>query len=285
MDTILDIDKASVFFDGTFAEPVRLAHPEGVAVAQDGSIWCGTETGHIMRIEPDGTDVKSFGCTNGFIAGIAFDGDGGLFACDIRDGHIYRLDIETRELSKFGTSSLAIPNYPVVDLARKCLYVSDSVSFEEPGVGIWSFDLETSEGSPWCEDLLFFANGMALGPDGQSLFVVESKKRQVTKIAINADGSSGELSVYASDLGAFPDGLSFDAEGNLYVSCYEPSEIYKVTPTGEVRMLIKDVESTLISHPTNSAFRGNEFFTTNLGRWHITRTELDVEGLMLPLKY
>ena len=49
---VLPMSAARVFFDGIFTEP-RLAHPEGVAVHRDGSIWCGTERGELIRIEAD----------------------------------------------------------------------------------------------------------------------------------------------------------------------------------------------------------------------------------------
>jgi len=238
-----------------------------------------------MRIAPDGSDVESYGCTDGFIAGIAFDGKGGLFACDIRFGCVYRLDIASRALKKFGTVSFDVPNFPVVDLPRNSLYVTDSFSFDEPGPGVWRYDLSTGEADLWHNQSMAFANGMALGLDGQSLFIVESKERKVTRLEINPDGSAGSCSTYAENLGAFPDGLSFDADGNLYVSCYEPSEIYRVTPDGETELLIKDPEATLIAHATNTAFRGSDLFSTNLGRWHITKIDLGVQGAALPLKY
>ena len=39
----------------------------------------------------------------------------------------------------------------------------------------------------------------------------------------------------------------------------------------------EDRTSTVISHPTNIALKGNRMFTSNLGRWHIT--EIDLSGL------
>jgi hypothetical protein len=49
---LLDMSAARVFFDGIFTDP-RVAHPEGVAIHRDSSIWCGTETGDLLRLAAD----------------------------------------------------------------------------------------------------------------------------------------------------------------------------------------------------------------------------------------
>ena len=49
MISILDVSKASVYFDGIFTQP-RLQHPEGVAIDKNGTVHCGTENGEIMKI-------------------------------------------------------------------------------------------------------------------------------------------------------------------------------------------------------------------------------------------
>ena len=49
MISILDVSKASVYFDGIFTQP-RLQHPEGVAIDKNGTVYCGTENGEIMKI-------------------------------------------------------------------------------------------------------------------------------------------------------------------------------------------------------------------------------------------
>lgn len=284
MTNILDINKASVFYDGIFDEPVRLAHPEGVAVDKLGNLWCGTENGDLLRIEADGSLMECIAGTGGFIAGIAFDGGNNLYACDIKHGCMFKLDTTTGMIEKFGDATLQIPNYPVVDNKRNALYVSDSYSFEEAGPGIWRYDLTTGEASLWCADKLAFANGMAMNSDGNVLYVVESLECRVARIWIGDDGSITKKDIFIEGVTEFPDGLALDSDGNVYISCYEPSQIYRASPDGSsLEIFIKDKVSTLISHPTNIAFRGSEMFTTNLGRWHITKIETDAVGLPLPV--
>jgi len=279
---LLPIAAARVFFDGIFAEPVRLAHPEGVAVdPRDGSVWCGTENGDLIRIEADGSAMHAVACTKGWIAGIAFAG-GRLFACDIRHGAVFVLDTATAALRKFSQAALNIPNYPVVDLRRGRLYVSDSHSFDTPGPGVWSFDLLTGEGALWYAGDLNFANGMALAGEGNALFVVESTAQRVARIPIRDDGTAGAAEIVVSGLAEFPDGLALDQSGALYISCYEPSQIYRLDPSGKLDVLIRDRVATVMCHPTNLAFRGTTLFATNLGRWHITEITMTVEGSPVP---
>jgi len=281
--TLLPITRARVFFDGIFADPVRLAHSECVAVRpQDGSIWCGTENGDLLRIEPDGSDMRAHASTAGWIAGIAFAGSS-LYACDIRYGCVFKLDVPSGRLERLSEAKLNIPNYPVVDLRRNRLYVSDSHSFDAPGPGIWAFDLKSGAAHLWYPDALQFANGMALAPDGNSLYVVESTAQRVVRVPIMPNGLPGEAQPVVSGLTEFPDGLALDGIGNLYISCYEPSQIYRLDRAGTLEILIRDPIATLISHPTNMAFRGTQMFTSNLGRWHITEIDIGVAGSPVPV--
>jgi gluconolactonase len=281
---ILPFDRASVFFDATLG-PIRLKHPEGVAVAADGAIWCGGDGGEIYRIEPDGSGIEVIASSGGFTLGMAFDGEGRLYTCDLGHKAVMRLDPATRQLETFSTGgdggSMRVPNYPVVDKARGCLYVSDSHAFGTPGPGIWRLDLESGLGHLWYDRPLNFANGMALSPDRKSLYVVETFARQVSRIPIHDDGSAGDAEVFVNGLDRLPDGLAFDNQGNLYISCYEPSRLYRAAPDGQLELLFDDPEAHMLCHPTNCAFRGDELFTSNLGRWHITRIEIGISGAPL----
>ena len=282
---LIPFEKSTVFFDGVFSEP-RLNHPEGIAIDRDGNVWCGGEEGEIYRIAADGSRIELMASTGGFTLGLAFDGQGRLYTCDLKHAAVFRFDPASGSLDQFatgdGTSLMRVPNVPVVDAQRNCLYVSDSYHFQDSGPGVWRFDLETGAGGLWYDRPLRFANGMALSADRNSLYVAETFARRVVRIPIGADGSAGEAEVFVQDVPALPDGLALDVDGRLYITCYEPSRIYRAEPDGRLALLIDDPEAHTLCHPTNVAFRGTELFNSNLGRWHITRTEVGAEGLPLP---
>lgn len=281
----ISIDQSVVFFDGVFSEP-RLNHPEGIAVDADGNIWCGGEVGEYFRIAADGSSIKLMGSTGGFTLGLAFDTQGRLYGCDLKHAAVFRLDPSSGALDQFatgdGTQNMRIPNVPVVDPQRNCLYVSDSHDFHAAGPGVWRFDLETGAGSLWYDRPLRFANGMALSADRAWLYVAETFARRVVRIPILDDGSAGEAELYLSEIPGLPDGLALDVAGRLYVTCYEPSRIYRREADGQLQLLIDDPEAHTLCHPTNIAFRGTDLFNSNLGRWHITRTAVGVAGVSLP---
>lgn len=275
-DPILNIGSASVFFDGTFSSP-KLSHPEGVAVGPDGWIWTGNQDGDICRISPDGQIFEKVTTTNGFILGLAFHHDKALFACDLKHACVFRLDLETRILDRFTAPGIKIPNFPLVDETRNRLFVSDSHASGTPGPGIWSYDLDNGEGGLWCDESLNFANGLAMRPGEQRLYVCETFTPAITTIDIGDDGEAGEIRCFAANLPGLPDGLAFDAEGNLVVGCYEPSRLLRITPAGDrVDVLIDDVTAHVLCHPTNIAFDGRNLYTANLGRWHISKVDMDI---------
>ncbi len=276
--TVLPIERAEVFFDGVFSEP-RLQHPEAVAVGPDGWVWCGNENGEVLRIAADGSRIELVAQAGGFTLGLAFEGDRALFFCDNKDKAVYRLDLASRRVARFSPPGIRIPNYPVVDTRRRRLLVSDSYDFVDPGPGVWAYDLATGEGGLWYREPMTFANGMALAPSGDALFVCETFARQIARIDFDGNGAAAGASVFAGDLPGLPDGIAFDAGGNLFVGCYEPSRILRIAPDGRAaEVYIEDATAHLLAHPTNIAFDGQALFTANLGRWHVTRIASDTNA-------
>lgn len=279
--TVLPMDRARVFFDGIFSEP-RLQHPEGIAVGPDGWIWCGSENGEILRIDPSGNKIECMARTGGFILGLAFLGNEALFFCDIKAAALFKLDLTSMELRQFTSDAITIPNYPVVDIERNRILVSDSHDMTSPGPGVWAYDLETGEGGLWYAQPMVFANGMALSLDGQALYVCETFAQQISRIPIQSDGSAGEAEPFATGLPGLPDGLAFDQSGQLFCGCYEPSRILRIAKDGsDAEVYIEDPTAHLFAHPTNIAFDGATLYAANLGRWHITCIETDTTGAQL----
>ena len=282
-DMLLSDDDVSIFHDGTTSDP-QLDHPEGVAVDRDGNVWCGGERGQIYRLDTDGERLEEVASTGGFCLGMAFDASGDLFVCDMKHAGVFRLEVSTGRVERFCDGApdrpFAIPNFPAFDREGR-LYVSDSHAFRVPGPGIFRVEPDGVAGLWWGEDL-DFANGLALSPDGGWLYVVETFASRVSRIRIAEDRSAGEREVFVTLGDAYPDGLAFDAEGNLYVGCYEPSQILRVSPEREVRLVYREISAHTLAHPTNLAFRGTTLFSANLGRWHLTRLEVGVPGAPLP---
>jgi gluconolactonase len=281
---LLSDDAVSVFIDGMLSDP-RLDHPEGIAVHPDGSVWCGGERGQIFRVDADGTAISEVASTGGFCLGMAFDATAErLYVCDLKYAALFRVDTRTGGVERFADGSPArpfkIPNYPAFDPQGRLL-VSDSHAFGVPGPGIWRVEPD-GRAELWYEADVTFANGLAVAAGGASVFVAETFASTVFRVPIRDDGSAGERQHVATLPGSLPDGLALDAEGNLYIGCYEPSQVLRLTPAGVLDTLYHDVTAHTLAHPTNLAFRGTTMFTSNLGRWHLTRLEVGIEGLPLP---
>lgn len=281
--------EASVFFDGIVG-PVRLSHPECVAFDAAGNAWCGGERGEVYRVAADGSAIEQVASTGGFVLGVALDGRGFLYACDLAERAVFRVDVASGAVERFadGGGAMATPNFAVVDERRGCLYVSDSRAAGVAGPAVWRVALESGATQAWHPGGLTFANGMALAAGGDALYVAETWARRIVRIAIGRDGApAGEPEVVVETPGALPDGLALDAAGRLYVACYEPSRIYRFDPAGDVggaglELLLDDPTAHTLCHPTNCAFRGSELVIANLGRWHLARAEVGAPGLPLP---
>ncbi|MBB4662834.1 SMP-30/gluconolactonase/LRE family protein [Conexibacter arvalis] len=342
---------AEVFFDATTG-PVRLSHPECVAFDADGNAWCGGDRGEIYRIAADGSAIEQVASTGGFVLGVALDGQGFLYACDLAERALFRVELASGAIERFADAggAMATPNFAVVDPGRGCLYLSDSRAIAEPGVAIWRVALDGGDAEPWHPGPLDFANGMALSADGDALYVAETWARRIVRVPIAADGSAGAAEPVVETPGALPDGIALDADGRLYIACYEPSRVYRHDPRGGVagevgggvarsvagggaggvarsepgggargvapskpgggargearsaagggtgrgvapsepgggaglELLLDDPTAHVLCHPTNCAFRGEELFVANLGRWHLSRAAVGAAGLELP---
>jgi gluconolactonase len=127
---------------------------------------------------------------------------------------------------------------------------------------------------------------MALSPDGSQLYVVLSNLPGMVKLPVANDGSLGSPQLIIELPHKVPDGLAFDREGALYISCYAPDLIYRLTRSGELSVLVEDFERTMIASPTNLAFADSDLSTlvvSNFGGWHLSTTKTSVPGC--PLHY
>ena len=109
---------------------------------------------------------------------------------------------------------------------------------------------------------------------------------RIERIPIGSEGKSGTPELVVEIPNSVPDGVAFDSDGKLYISCYRPDTIYRLDLKGTLEILAHDYEGTLMAAPTNIAFCGenlDDLLSANLGRWHISRYNIKASGL--PLNY
>jgi gluconolactonase len=278
MPSQIGLEQVETLVDG-------LDHPEGVAYGTDGCVYASGEAGQVYRIDRRKRTFSLVGSTGGWTLGIALDGDNNVYACDPKRRAVFRVSPSGLvEQYTAGTPErpMVNPNYPVFDSAGN-LYVSDSGSWTDGGGCVYRVSAGGST-TIWTEEPSRFTNGLALSSDGRSLYVVESIRPGVVRVPIRDDGSAGPMELVVEMPLVVPDGLAFDAEGTLYISCYRPDRIYRLTKSGHLSVVADDWQGTVLSAPTNIAFSGTdlqELVIASLGRWHIGRMRVAVPGMRL----
>ena len=108
-----------------------------------------------------------------------------------------------------------------------------------------------------------------------------SNKPGVERAAILPDATLGKPEHVVTLPRNVPDGVAFDAEGNLYIACYTPDMIWRLAPVGALDVLAEDWRSVVFSSPTNIAFGGDDMknlFVASLGRWLLTKSQMPIAG-------
>lgn len=279
-------------------------HAECIAFDREGTLWAGGEAGQIYRIPADGRP-QLMANLDSYSAGIAFSPvEEDLFVCNPNLG-IVRVRKDGRFsvfASHCGAHKLICPNYGLFD-SKGNYYVTDSGLWKERNGVLLRY---TPDGRGEILAGPFgYTNGLALSADEKTLFMVESKTDSVHRFEIRADGSLGPPELYVNECGRFPDGLTLDAEGNLYVCCYASDEIWRISPARSPRGITSSGRSTdsapsiprgekilfawdrwaiLLGSPTNMAFGGenlDELYVANLARTTITRAKIGRKGQSL----
>ena len=201
-----------------------LDHPEGVCWSPDeGVVYAGGEAGQLYRFALDGGAVDTVATVpGGFLLGMALDADRNVYACDPNSGFVMRISPDG-DVQRHG-ERVGYPNYPVFDREGN-LWVTDSGAWDEVTGGLVRI---APDGATERVDVpaLRFANGCAIS--GDHLYLVESQMPGVVRMPL----AGGELEPVVELPRTVPDGLAVDAEGGIWIGCYQPNRIYRLDAGG-----------------------------------------------------
>jgi sugar lactone lactonase YvrE len=207
--------------------------PEDVEVDAAGRIYAGLQDGRILRWSTPEAAPEVFADTGGRPLGLHWDGAGNLLVADAfagllsisPDGAITTLLTGVDGQAMVFTDDLEITGDGVI-------YVSDaSVRFDQhhwkldiiesrPSGRLIAYDTATGVGSV-ALDGLYFANGVAVDPQGRFVLVVETSRYRVRRLWI-AGERAGSDEVIIDNLPGFPDGISTGTGGVFWLALPGP---------------------------------------------------------------
>jgi sugar lactone lactonase YvrE len=198
------------------------AFPEGPRWC-DGSLWFSDMYGlAVIRVELSGATEKVVEVPHQ-PSGLGWLPDGRLLVVSMENRKLLRLDIEGLvEHADLSVVATANCNDMVVDRFGRAYvgnFGSELRRGETPEPGRLALAYPDGRVAAVADDLRF-ANGMAITPDGGTLFVAESMATpaRISAFDIGAEGQLTNRRVVAEFDSEAPDGICLDAEGALWIA-------------------------------------------------------------------
>lgn len=251
MNEILPLELKSVQFVGS-----RLARPECVLCTRAGDVFASDRRGGVSHITPDGGHRIYAGATLDLSGplhpnGIALDRDGSFLIAHLVDGEggLFRLYRDGRlipVLRQVDGVDLHVTNFVLLD-AQGRIWVTIStrqcprIKAFRPGVADGYIVLIDDRGARIVADGLGFANECRIDPSGQWLYVNETYARCLTRFRLADDGTLAQRELVTEfGPGEFPDGLAFDIQGGLWVTCILSNRLIRIDADGTPVRLLDD---------------------------------------------
>jgi gluconolactonase len=270
--------------DTTAATGATICFLEGPAYDGKGNLYFSDVAGNrILKLDEAGK-ISTFRADSGQTNGNAFDAQGRLISCEggeMAPGRrrIVRTDMATGAVTvlaeRYEGKRFNSPNDVCVDpLARVWFtdprYSPNRNDLEMDVEGVYRIDADGKVTRVLTQKEIQRPNGIAVAPDGKSLYVIDSHpkvggNRKIWAFAIAGDGSlSGQRLVYDFGKGRGGDGMRIDVRGNIWVAAGisvvrgpgetldVPPGIYVIQPDGKLLGRIPVPENLI----TNLSFAG-----------------------------
>jgi sugar lactone lactonase YvrE len=253
-----------------------LAHQSGSLIAAD---W--TDNGGVSVIAPDGSVGRVLARTqlaDGPLRpnGICLEPGGSILAAHLGPelGGVFRLHPDgTLEpvLTEITGEPLPPSNFPLRDRrGRLWLTVSTRVRPRwddyRRGASTGFMVLMDAGGARIVADHLGYTNECMFSADERHVYVNETFARRVLRFSVDTDGGLHERTVIASfGKGTFPDGVTVDAEGGLWVTSVVSNRVIRIDPASGAQTLIEDVDPAHLDW-VEDAFQADRMDRDHLGK-------------------
>jgi sugar lactone lactonase YvrE len=260
------------------ADNAQCHNPEGITASPNGLLYAAGISGNICIYDLRGNERGHLVIgANRALLGELYTPEG-IYVADnnpgFTGGRLIRVDPRTGAFTILA-EGFAAANAVAQD-HHKRLYVSDSfagaIYTVHPAGGgktLWKADpLLAPMCPPFCPG--FGANGVAFDRTQSYLYVANTSRDRILRIAVNKDGSAGAISTFAdgATLGSGAlngaDGIQFDVKGNLYVCANQANEIHVLSPGGAlIARYGQNPGDDEPDFPASLVFRGRNLYIAN----------------------
>lgn len=244
-----------------------LQRPECILAEKNGTLWSADARGGVVQISPDGSqklitqsfqtqfseatdDASRF--TQGTLPnGLAFARNGDIlisnFGTDVLE--VMTRDGETRLMyDSIDGQPIGKVNFVLRDSQdRIWLTISTRtpnwMKTISPNISDGYIALADESGLRIVADGFSFTNEIRLDAREAYLYIAETTGRRISRMKVGSDGSLTNREVFGpSKLGryGFPDGIAFDAYGNLWGTLVMADQVFAITPEGDFHVILDD---------------------------------------------
>jgi sugar lactone lactonase YvrE len=286
--------KAAGFLLGAFSvlqtsafqlrQDVRIERVAAPYTFTEGPLWA--REGYLLYADPPNDKIYKLSSgerpavfrddTHGSM-GLTFDVQGRLYMCETKGRRVTRLDkkgnLEVLAEAWQG-KKLNAPNDIVVRKDGNIYFTDPAFGYQQDKreldfYGVYHIGLKGEL------DLVAKSatrpNGIALAPNGRTLYVTNSDEQKVRAYDVGKDGETSNERILISNIEGVPDGIRVDEKGNLYVAA---RQIFVYNNAGKQISIIGVSET-----PSNLAWGDSDFATLYVSaRSAVYRIRLDVKG-------
>jgi sugar lactone lactonase YvrE len=276
-----------------------LQRPECILAERNGTLWAADARGGVTRIDPDGaqqfigqradarfaaaatdsTEAFEAKFTQGTLPnGLAFAANGDIVIANFGTDALEVMDRSGRSRTLYDRldgKPIGKVNFVLRDRRNRLwLTISTRVNPWTSAVSRPVRDgyiaVADERGLRVVAEGFCFTNEVRLDAREEWLYIVETTGPYITRMRLDEAARGGvrlvEREVFGpSHLGGYPDGIAFDAAGNLWCTLVMVDQLIALTPKGEKLLLLDDGDPAASAHLLGKMTRG-EVSTEDMSR-------------------
>ena len=224
-----------------------LQRPECVLTHASGNLFMSDRRGGVLKVSPDGQQ-QLIGASTLLPNGIAMQQDGGFLVANLsEDGGVWRIGpdgVASPWLTAVDGRAIDRVNFVMNDAKERvwaCISAIDGSDQYPLNSASGTILLRDASGTRVVAAGLHYTNECRVSLDGQYMYVNETFGRRVSRMKIEKNGDLTHRETIATFAdGDFPDGLTLDSEGGVWVVCVGSNRVYRIAPDGECQTIIDD---------------------------------------------